>query len=62
VYARHISRPRTSCPMHWHKPTIFFKIFQELDVTFHFIHSSMSLKPFVGPLPLFQFRNTIYSR
>jgi hypothetical protein len=31
--------------------------------TFHsFIHSSMALRPFVGPWPLFQFRNSIQSR
>jgi hypothetical protein len=27
-----------------------------------FIHSSMALQPFVGPWPLFQFRNPVYSR
>jgi hypothetical protein len=28
----------------------------------YFIHSTMALQPFVGPWPLFQFRNPIQSR
>jgi hypothetical protein len=40
---------------------LFFGLFWGAVSRYSFIHSSTALRPFVGPRPLFQFRNPIHS-
>jgi hypothetical protein len=44
------------------KRSLFNRVYILINVLKVFIHSSVAVQPFVGPWPLFQFRNRIHIR